>query len=435
MSTTPLIPRGPWVDRAAVEEILGRPIEEWPVKASRQGCSALALLPVGMLAVISCCFLGVWVYEILTERGLRASDVWGIPLWLLILGGGGYAGWRILGSGLALRHNRLLIGTRGFAEWTTRGATIVLWDDLGIHWQVTVPGAQPGELSTDVYLTLEHSSGVLFQLTRLYSGAKDLRDRILETLRRNLVAMGDGSFPQPVVDLTRADPSSRESVTDEPYPPVPDGPWLDSDAARSIGPVLLVAAPSRRGRRTWLVRTCLVTFAGLLVGGLFAFLLGAFLYDQAYGDANADPRGGIFPFVVAASAFVMTGQYLHRQLLSLRPRFLLGRRGLALWNPGGSIVIPWDALVTEWRTSVRVTKYERFQLVLPVLLKLRRTDGFCLFITELYEHAPRIVERVLDELHRRSVLSIPTSTPRERPAETGPTDIVPPDPGVWPGSC
>jgi hypothetical protein len=168
-------------------------------------------------------------------------------------------------------------------------------------------------------------------------------------------------------------------------------PWLDSEAARVIGPVELVCAPTSGNWRE--PGVLLMSF-----GATLALALGFILVClAAAGTIDALLLLPWLPLVVLVCCVLLLLGLALVRYDDLRERLLLGRRGLALWSPGPALVILWDDLGTIWQRVP--TALDDGQ---PLSVVLERNGRQRLAITAFFAGHHRISLRVLEELARRT---------------------------------
>jgi hypothetical protein len=170
--------------------------------------------------------------------------------------------------------------------------------------------------------------------------------------------------------------------------PLPHGAWLDSAAARAIGPVEIVCAPVWGNFKELGVAVMFVGLAVLLTQCLVVCDLGG----RAAGLAV------FMPCLPLAYVLALMGLALMRYD-ELRDRLLLGQRGIALWSPGPAIVILWAELGETWH---RMPLRRDDGQPLSVVLERRGTQ---LAITAAFAEYHKVVLRVLEELALRTRIS------------------------------
>jgi hypothetical protein len=305
---------------------------------------------------------------------------WGAPLCAGLSFLALIVGW--VGSGIAARGlfqhqttlaSRLLVGARGFALWAPRGAIVLSWAQFtpSLFPDPNDPGRKRG------FLSLRRT----LYLAELYEHT----ERVEERGRAELQRRAEELAPAP------ATPSPPEH---------PKEPWLDSEAARLIGPVEMVAAPNPEiARRRRGARRVAQVLAGLVVVAIpTGFLLPLVFPTVRWPDPVLVLIGAIAVGLLGVS-FVGA---IARHAWLLDTRILVGPRGLAVWGPHGSLVIPWEELGVFWDVSAKIAPEEPTGAVHRALLRFRRRDGACFYLTDLFDDAERIQERVLAELHRRT---------------------------------
>jgi hypothetical protein len=156
---------------------------------------------------------------------------------------------------------------------------------------------------------------------------------------------------------------------------LPLGPWLDSDAARAIGPVEMVCVPRPQVRvGVWL----------LLVG---LVLLGVFLVPLLLTPGGS-PLLNAALVVTFFAALVLVWWLFPR----LSHRLLVGTQGMALWTRTGGTVVYWDALGNLWRLIDDGSRWGR--------LVLESADGRPFVVDWLFTDDDLARARVLEELER-----------------------------------
>jgi hypothetical protein len=170
--------------------------------------------------------------------------------------------------------------------------------------------------------------------------------------------------------------------------PTPRRPWLDSAAARAIGPVERVCAPA--WAEVAMIGWVIVT---VLAGGWFPllglFALFGYFFPEAISSTSALGCGGVICLALSAGLAFLGARHL-------RQRLLLGERGVALWAPARSRVVMWDELDTV-RYRVWSDRQGR-----PFAVVLVRQDGVRLVITGFFADHHVVIQRILEELARRS---------------------------------
>jgi hypothetical protein len=378
MSSTPgLVPRGPWSDRAEAERVIG------PVQQTLQAPATPPLLVaafLGGLAVLLCLVSGSWGLAVL-----------GVVLGLLACVSLASA-WRPPPG------DCLLVGERGLAEWRDSGATILLWDDLGITWHVLPAEFDEQAIGDPVAILLEHDNGTRLRLRKVYPGIQVVRKRVSDHLQRNQLARAEAILEG------RADPLPElppvEATPDEPWPAVAPGPWSQREALRDIGPVLL-ACPPAPAEAVRLRRKANGAFFFSLLVAVLALLSAVLLCVVGYHLGGSGEVCSVAFLLVVAVGSVVSGYLIRKARVQLLESFLvLGERGMASWDPRQVRVVLWDDLGIDWRASSEVSAHDLNEAQLPILLKLQHAEGARFYITELYENAARLVVHVRRELRR-----------------------------------
>jgi hypothetical protein len=377
MSTSGLVPRGPWTDRREVERVIG-PVE----KTLRTPA---------------------WQYLVFTGFfGAMATVAWFVPgsptmtVVSVILGLVACSG---LVSAWRERRDGLLVGDRGLAEWRAGGATILLWDDLGVSWHV-LPSEfdDPPSVGDVAVMLLEHDNGTRLRLRKVYPGIQAVRKRVSDHLQRNQLARAEAILEgraDPLLDLP-----VEEAPPDEPWPTIVPGPWSQEPAVRGIAPILLAAAPTpesadrlRRAARLGFILALVKAAAALL--GAVALLVVIIILGRP------DEWFAVLVFFGAGVWIGVHAYTFYKARLRLLWSFLLlGERGVALWTPWLVRVVLWDDLGIDWRACSELRARDLNEAQLPILLKLQHADGALFYITELYDNAGRLVAHVRRELRR-----------------------------------
>jgi len=206
--------------------------------------------------------------------------------------------------------------------------------------------------------------------------------------------------------------------------PVPAGPWLDSDAARAIGPVEAVFEPGAQAVNA--VCGAALTLAGIATVG-FALLTFARVTDDFHLPAYL---GGELTYPWAAcglllASWVYAGWRVAKFQTYSRWRLLLGREGFAEWTPRGSTVVFWVELGRTWRVSGEAGKVPGH--LLCVLLTLRSSDRTCWRLLDLYAQGEQIRQRIEAQL---LYWQLGTTRPWLPDQPSGPP-LQPPEPGPW----
>jgi hypothetical protein len=301
-------------------------------------------------------------------------------------------------SQLTLSHrpatDLLILGERGLAEWRDGSATVLLWPDLGVSWHpLPLEFDEPLYRGDIAQLLLEHDNGTRVRLSTGFAGIAEVRALAGEHLQRNLIARADSPLPD------NEPPLKPPEEPEEPWPALTPGPWVDSEAAQAIGPVLAAcpltpkaAALLRQRADRARAIVILVTGPGFLLatGALLAGLAGRTIHWPALITLLVFGGGGV---LLAWLSWLARRKHLQSFLL-------LGERGIASWDPYGAKVILWEDLGIDWRASVEVRPSDRGHEPFTILLKLQHADGDRFHITDRYENAARVVTRVRRELRR-----------------------------------
>jgi hypothetical protein len=347
--------------------------------------------------LVLCVVAGVLVCEILWLPRWWKSRLWLVSFVPLLLGLVIWTCAYIVGirdGFLSWLDTRLLIGDKGWGLWRRRGVEVYPYAFVPDAWQKTWLISNPPKWS-DYWLPRWWLG-----YAKVYEQGLLLEEHFREELRRR--------------QERRERPDSAPSL--------PPGPWLLSAAAQEIGPVELVAEPTPNAQQKierwqWVwssLRQGIVAFILLVVGLQISGLLP--LSDVI---VLASLGGGTWLALRCNRRYQNT---LQREAL-LHSRLLLGSRGLAFWSSAGSIVLLWEDLGREWTATPKVSDKERRAEWYPVRLKLRSSSGQEILLTDFYEGAAHIEERILAELQRNASCPIPRLLS---------TDITLPDPGLRP---
>jgi hypothetical protein len=191
-------------------------------------------------------------------------------------------------------------------------------------------------------------------------------------------------------------------------------------AARAIGPVEKVCAPTRHERALvgWLALTiaALVPIPLGVLGLALGAPIGALLTQRGAGVLFTN--GACFLLLLVWPLLVLA--VVWRDMARLSHRLLLGAKGVALWTPKLSQVVLWDDLGTVWR---RVPPAPEDPPSLCVVLERK---GARLAITSFFADHHQVALRVLEELERR------TRIREEQPSQPGTVSeaITPAERGV-----
>jgi hypothetical protein len=287
-------------------------------------------------------------------------------------------GW-VVGLSYVIRNSynrldqRLVVGQHGLALASRSGLIVVLWDDLGNLCQVQgTPGAGS--------LLLSKIDGTRVEITPFFEHSEEVIARVRTEYNRR------AGLALPAASTQEITTSAR---TRTPTTPLPAGPWLDSVAAQSIGPLERVCAPAW-GEVNRAVAIALLIF--LLLPIPLALL--TFFACVALSGAGAGHPEVIWIFffvswIGTALVFLWLG------LAKLRERLLLGARGIALWTESVSTVIPWEDLGTAWRRRPAVAGSGALAVI------LEHADGRHLPITVYFGEHHIVALRVLEELAKR----------------------------------
>lgn len=187
--------------------------------------------------------------------------------------------------------------------------------------------------------------------------------------------------------------------------PLPRGPWLV--VAESIGPIQQVCTLSSRGIGA------IGGFALLVIVGSPLVLLLMARATCAAVRADLDRGAEILcGFVLAWIILCMVTILCSAPFL--RKRLIVGERGIAVWLPWRTVLVPFAELGTDWRCFVPSgSEYA------PLSMVLEHTNGQRVEITAEFEDHHQVALRVLEEVHHR---------PLERETEPGPdgTDAIKP---------
>ncbi len=181
-------------------------------------------------------------------------------------------------------------------------------------------------------------------------------------------------------------------------PSLQPDPWLDSEAARRIGPVTAVHGPTAG------MVSGLVTLTGI-VGGVFLPVwlapLGLLVLAKGWPDWTylfGDLRHlmgaavGIGSYLALTSFFVVPLVVMIRDgRRALAIRLLVGARGLAHWSPTEEQVFLWDDLGTGW------VCHPTFD---PEGIQLRQANGSIVVIDRAFADHQKIISRVVAEVVR-----------------------------------
>jgi hypothetical protein len=281
-----------------------------------------------------------------------------------------YVGW--LGS-------RLVVCEHGFAIWKPAGTKVYPWFLIEDDWLPEEPRNQ-------------RRRETRLLISEIYEQGERFEEHCRADLRRR-----------------------QEQTGSDGQTSVAGGAWLESRVAQEIAPLELVAGPTavakrtvKRGHGVWALFTL-----GVLAGTLLFFSV---QYSGLVPGLSARLTTGVLLalcWVFSRFATASGWSSEHERLLD--SRILLGARGLAFWSPEKVIVLYWDHLGQGWSATLDIPKAERRAEWFPVRLKIQTKQGTTFLVSDFYEDAGRIADRVVAELQR----------PRDRKLPTAPsTDIL-----------
>jgi hypothetical protein len=376
------------VDRQTAEASLGQPTRILPVNPSRGWPRLLGRLLAWLLTLAFLLFAFAWLgalHDGFVPHAQVLQQGWG----LLVCGAFVFgAVWFLRPRGPGAR-GCLLVGPHGFAQCIPTGAIVVRWEDLGLTWL-------PGPPEPDTVVVLEHLTGLTLRLGRDYPHIDALRSAIELCLRRHTPVAGHptGSVSTRIsTSSSRSQPSPNFSPWDALPAPTAEA-WLDTQAARLLGPLEFTAELSSEGRRLLRQRLFAEGTAGL----------GCALLGLAIGTAllllRVAPAWAPSPWFVVVGPLLVGGfatfaaaflTLWSESANLLGSRLLVGARGWAVWRPTEVRAESWAQLEDDWQP--------------PDPLRLHWTDPWlgrqALFVSELFDHNDRFDQHCRDELQRR----------------------------------
>lgn len=322
---------------------------------------------------------------------LLVSTGWPVALGLALACGTLLLSWS---NGLSARSNRanhtamlqgkLLVGMRGFAVWTPLGEYPFSWSQVALDMF--------GEPPEEVHLTTLRER---FYVRELFDCADRLALRAQAELRTLSEAAGGATV-----------------VGHHPYEP-----WLDTDAARLIGPIEQVVQPREEVVRVRRARLGYVNGGYLLLVVIF---LGGVLLTFTEPAETAPKPVYLVTFLLVGSfvLFLLTAGVTGAAWL-LDSRLLLGPRGLVIWGAQGVVAVLWEEVGTFWHVTSDVPRNEATGAVRRTYWRFQRADGVWFYLTDLYEDGERVAERIHAALEGRGTpaqatpqVSVPAARPR-----------------------
>jgi hypothetical protein len=313
---------------------------------------------------------------------------WTLVPWYIALGpcllGVFFVGW--LGGTLGRAEyvgwlaSRIVVGEHGYAIWKPAGTKAYLWLLAEPDW---LPEEPPDQRRRKTRLLT----------SEMYEQGERFEEHCRAELRRRQEQTG---------------PDGQTSV--------PGRAWLESRVAQEIAPLELVAGPTAAAKQS--VKQGLWG-CSFLVGVAGALLVIGVRYSGLVpGFSSAVASGPLLVLLGLLTYWAsVASSWCNEHERMLDNRILLGARGLVFWSPEKLTVLLWDDLGQEWRATLDIPKAERRAEWFPVRLKIQTKQGTFL-VSDFYEEAGRIADRVVAELQR----------PRERKLPTAPSnDILAPD--------
>jgi hypothetical protein len=316
----------------------------------------------------------------------------------------------VVGNTRSRLQKRLIVARNGIGLWEQGQLTVALWQDLGVLWQV-----RPGEPAGGSLL-LWKADGTRLEITPFFERSAEVIARVLaEYAPRAGMTTLDDQIKTPAREPARQAITRVATLRADrgATPALLPGPWLDSAAARVIGPVEKVCAP------TWAEVTnaiWLTALAALLVPIPLAILT-VCACNVLYGRQSplGGPQSMWVLFFVAWIGIVLA--VLVSGVNKLSARLLLGARGIARWSDRGDDIVLWEELGTVWRC---VPGHPVSGEGLAVVLE--NSDGRELVINGFFADHHVVALRVLEELTRRQ-----SGSESEKPPLDSPSESIKPD--------
>lgn len=297
-------------------------------------------------------------------------------------------------TGLWYARRRLLLGERGFLEWSPWGETVILWSELGTVWRV---GGGPGWWHRwcvgPVRVALESSTGQRWWLAPFYQ----ITPAFLERLHGQLLRVQLGlprpatASQEPGLTATLAELSAhRESWHIAPVE------YLGSVTG---------AEPPRTLPSTWseidFLLFCVLSFFILLFGGIASFVWP--------GPRDVSPwweKTLLFPLALLPGWVIASRLFRRPTKVATELRLVVGAGGLLVWPQFRSpVVVLWTALTEPAQRIATAPAQEQAALLTAVLLEQFRAAGAIIEPAAVIADVDWLVRRYLDEMRLRGAIT------------------------------
>jgi len=291
---------------------------------------------------------------------------------------------------------RLLVGERGFAEWTPDGETVLFWDEIGTEWRFAAPESRPWQYVPSV-LALVNSRGERWELLAIYASDQDFIHRLSGQQLRQEVGMPASRPAEP-----------RHKSLD----PGDASPWLEAEEVWEIEPLERVCKLTGKSE-TWLnFKVGLANAAYVAVG------LAIFIPLAVYSGAMKENQKPYSPettaavvLLIASMAYIGCGgfwaNFAYSPAVTGNVRLVVGAGGILVWTEYRRWVVPWGDLAPAARLVAVSAPDQQERLLVRALWDQTNANNGNLYAAVLFTSGPWLVARYLDEMRLLGHLDVP----------------------------